>query len=181
MDKIVGIFEGNQAGFGFVRVEGEDDDIFIPEKHAALAMHKDTVEVTIKKGSAKGKRREGKIVNVIKHETTNVVGTFSRAKSFGFVIPDNKKFSKDIYIAGKNIKGAKDGQKVMAQITKYADKHHKPEGKIIEIIGNIDDPGTDVKSVVLAYEIPVDFSEEVLAETESINTLVTDKEKQGKT
>ena len=86
MDKIIGVFEGNQAGFGFVVIEGEEDDIFIPEKHTNSAIHKDTVEVMVKKGSTGSRRREGKIVKVISHEVALVVGTFKKSKDFGFVI-----------------------------------------------------------------------------------------------
>lgn len=180
MEKLIGVYQGNQAGFGFVTIEGQEDDVFIPEKYTHNAIHKDTVEIVIKKGSAKGKRREGKIVKILEHEVSLVVGTFYRSKSFGFVVPDNKKLGNDIYIAGKNINGAVDGHKVQAKIIKYGDKEHKPEGAIVEIIGHINDPGTDIKSVVLAYELPVEFPEQVMEQVKNIPDSVTISETEGR-
>ena len=98
-----GTFNGTTRGYGFVIIEGEED-IFIPERDTKGALHGDTVQVEITGGESAGKRREGKITKIIKHDTTYVVGTFEKSKSFGFVVPDNQKLNDDIFIKKKKIK-----------------------------------------------------------------------------
>src|SRR5699024_10152006 len=106
-----------------------------------------------------GKRREGKVIKIVSHGIREIVGTYEKSKNFGFVVPDNHKIQKDIFILPEHAKGAANGQKVVAEITDYGEKRKNPEGKIKEIIGHIDDPGTDITSIVYAHEIPVEFPE----------------------
>lgn len=109
-----GMFIGNQKGFGFVELEDEEDDIFIPANAVGTAMHQDTVRVLVKEKNGGGKRQEGKIIEILERGTTEVVGTFQRERDYGFVLCDNQKYAKDIYIAAKNSKGVRDGDKVVA-------------------------------------------------------------------
>lgn len=93
---------------------------------------------------------------------TKVVGLYEKSKSFGFVRPDNQRFLKDIYIpAGKELH-AMTGHKVVVELTSYGGEHMKPEGKIIEILGHVNDPGTDILSIVKDFDIPTEFPEKVL-------------------
>lgn len=160
-DVKVGIFAGNQRGFGFVTIEGEDQDIFIPGDATKGALHGDKVMIGIKEEQT-GKRKEGFVINIIERGKTEMVGTFERNKNFGFVLPDNQKFGKDIFIPKEFTKGAVNGHKVVVKITNYGDEAHSPEGKIVEILGHINDPGVDIMSVVKAYDLPVEFPEEVM-------------------
>ena len=123
-----GKFIANAKGFGFVEVEDLETDIFIGDMDVKGAMHGDTVEVRIRTYRG-GKRPEGVIVKILERGITEVVGTFQRRKNFGFVVCDNQKILQDIFIPLEAMNGALDGQKVVAEITQYAEKGKKPEGK----------------------------------------------------
>lgn len=160
---VVGQFISNSRGFGFVSVEGRDEDIYIPQEYVHGALHTDTVEVELLSEPA-GKRQEGRIRNILVHGITEVVGTYQGQNNFGFVIPDNIRIQSDIFIPIEHHKGAVSGDKVVVEITDYGDPYNrkKPEGRVKEIIGNINDPGVDILSVVKNFEIPCEFPERVM-------------------
>ena len=165
--RIVGTYQAHARGFGFVAVEGEDDDIFISEDDTNGAFHGDQVEVTIK-SAPDGKRREGKVVRILSHGTTRLVGYFQKNKNFGFVVPDNQRFIKDVFVPLERSKGAVTGHKVVVELTKYGGDNKNPEGKIVEIIGHVNDPGTDIMSIVKGYDLPIEFPEKVLNQAERV-------------
>lgn len=165
--RIVGTYQAHARGFGFVAVEGEDDDIFISEDDTNGAFHGDQVEVTIK-SAPDGKRQEGKVVRILSHGTTRLVGYFQKNKNFGFVVPDNQRFIKDVFVPLERSKGAVTGHKVVVELTKYGGDNKKPEGKIVEIIGHVNDPGTDIMSIVKGYDLPIEFPEKVLNQAERV-------------
>ena len=178
---LTGTFIGNARGFGFVAVEGEAEDIFISESLVNGAMHGDTVQVALSaERSASGKRLEGAVVKILQRNLTQVVGTFQKNKSFGFVIPDNLKMGQDIFIPLEHFKGAVDGHKVVVQLTDYGNDKKKPEGKIIEIIGHVNDPGTDIMSIVKGYDLPVEFPEKVLKQAENVGKPVSAADMAGR-
>lgn len=174
-----GIFSGTQRGYGFVIIEGEEDDIFIPEDKTGGALHDDKVLVSISDLKT-GKRKEGEIIRITDRANKVVVGTYQKSNNFGFVVTDNKKFSKDIYIAKADDKGAVNGHKVVVEIINYGDKGHNPEGKIIEILGHIDDPGVDIMSVIRDHKLPVEFPDEVVRYLDYIPSEVSENEKEGR-
>ncbi|MDD6266464.1 MAG: ribonuclease R [Clostridium sp.] len=164
---LCGTCTGNNRGFGFVTVEGDDEDYFIPEKACNGALHMDTVLMRVTNAeSSAGRRREGEITRILSHGIKELVGTFDPGKGYGFVIPDNQKFNQDIFIPKALTKGAVRGHKVVVQITDYGNKNQKPEGRITEILGHINDPGTDVISIVKAYDLPVEFPDMVMRQAE---------------
>ncbi len=165
--RLVGTFTSHARGFGFVTIEGEAEDIFISEDDMNGAFHNDQVEVVIKAAPA-GKRKEGKITKVLSHGTTTLVGYFEKSKNFGFVRPDNQRFVKDIFIPLERSKGAVTGHKVVVELTKYGGDNKKPEGKVIEVIGHVNDPGTDIMSIVKGYDLPTSFPEKVLNQAERV-------------
>lgn len=175
-----GKYEGNVRGFGFVVLENEEEDIFISESDTNGALNGDTVLVVLK-ASKGGRRREGEIVRIVEHEIKEVVGTFQKNKNFGFVVPDNQKISRDIFIPIEKSKGAVNGHKVVAKITDYGNKNKKPEGVVTEIIGHINDPGTDIMSIIKGLEIPVEFPDDVMKQTESVADEVSGKDLAGRT
>lgn len=175
----VGTFIGNSKGFGFVEIEGEDQDIFIPENAQKGALHNDIVQVKILEGQT-GKRREGVIVSIVERKTDEVVGTFAKSKNYGFVITDNQKFNRDIYIPMEFSKGAVTGHKVVVKITDYGSKDKKPEGKIVEILGHINDPGVDIMSIVKAFNLPTEFPGPVMKYVDDIEDEVDTKEMAGR-
>ena len=174
-----GIFAGTTRGFGFCTIEGEED-IFIPERDTMGAMHGDEIEIEITSGGSEGKRREGKVLKVTKRDTVYVVGTFEKSKSFGFVIPDNLKLGSDIYIAKEHTKGAVTGHKVYVKITDYGNAKRSPEGRVVEILGHINDPSADVKTVLKTYGLNTEFPEEVMREAENMPEEISEAETVGR-
>lgn len=168
------VFEGEfittGKGFGFVAVEGLEEDIYIPEVQTNGAMHGDrvTVSITSDENVKNGKkfRREGKVVAVTERSVKTLVGYVKRNKSFCFVIPDNTRFDFDVYVPLAEAKGAVTGMKVVCELTDYGTLKKNPEGKIIEIIGNVNDPGVDILSIVKSMGIPYVFPDEVMNQVE---------------
>lgn len=179
---VVGEFSGNKRGFGFVTVEGLDEDIFIPESMTHGAFHKDIVEVVIKpyKRIGEGRKKEGEVVKIVSRGVKEVIGTYQKSKNFGFVVADNLRFDKDIFIPKEFSKDAVTGHKVVVELTDYGTKGRKPEGKIKEIIGHINDPGTDILSIVRAYDIPTEYPADVMKQVEHIGDSVDEKELFGR-
>ena len=157
----VGTFAGTQRNFGFVILEGEEQDIFIPENATKGALHGDKVMVAINEEQT-GKRKEGTILDIMERGKTELVGTFEKSKNFGFVRPDNPKFGRDIFIAKEHTMGAVGGHKVVVKLTKFGDGTQNPEGKVIEILGHVNDPGVDIMSIIREHDLPVEFPEEVM-------------------
>jgi len=176
-----GIFSGTTRGFGFVKIEGEEDeeDIFIPESETKGALNKDRVQIAIFEEQS-GRRREGAVISVLERNVTELVGTFQRSKNFGFVIADNTKFNSDVFIPKEHTKGAVNGHKVLVQLTDYGSETKNPEGKIIKIIGHINDPGVDVVSVILENGLPTEFPDEVMKQVERIGEEVSSAEIGGR-
>lgn len=174
-----GIFSGTQRGFGFVIIEGEEEDIFIPENATKGALHNDKVMVIIK-NEGRGKRKEGEIIRVLERSTSTIVGTFEKSKNYGFVIADNQKFGKDIFIPKEHTKGAVTGHKVVVKITDYGSQDRNPEGKVTEILGHMNDPGVDIISVIMAYNLPVEFPEEVMRQVEAVQDEISEKDLAGR-
>ena len=157
-----GVFIVNARGFGFVETGEDEEDIFIPADAVNTALHQDRVQVLLKKEQKPGKRREGTVIKILERGTTEVVGTFQREGDYGFVLCDNQKISRDVYISPKNSHGIRDGEKVVAQILDYGSEKRKPEGKITESLGNIHAPGADILAVVKSYGIPSEFPVRVM-------------------
>ena len=158
---LVGIYIGNKKGFGFVRVEGDKEDYFIPARDTMDAFHSDRVVIQPTGVSEAGKRHEAKIVQILERGMNVVVGTYDKQGAFGFVIPDNQKVADDIFIAKENSMGAMSGHKVVCQLLNYGEKRKSPEGRIVEILGHVNDPSTDIMSVVRAYDIPMEYPDKV--------------------
>ena len=162
-----GIFCGHPKGFGFVTVEGMEQDVFIPEDRTGAALHGDRVQIVVEsQDRGDGRRAEGSVLKVLEHANKEVVGYYQKSKGFGFVIPDNQKISKDIFIPQGCDMGAVTGHKVVARIKEFGDANHKPEGVVTEILGHVNDPGTDILSIVRAYGLPEEFPPEVMDEVE---------------
>lgn len=174
-----GVFTSHPKGFGFVTIEGMDEDIFIPAEQVNGAMHMDTVQLVISPTTG-GKRREGTITKILSHGMNEVVGTYEDNKTFGFVVPDNPKIAKDIFIPKERSMGAVTGHKVIVAITDYGKDGKKPEGKVTEIIGHINDPGVDIMSLVKVYNIPVEFSPKIMRQVENVSNEVSEADMAGR-
>lgn len=161
--RLIGVYQAHARGFGFVVMEDSDKDVFIPEEESGGALQGDEVEIQITKGSGSrpGQRQEGKVVRIIKRGTSQIVGYYQKNKSFGFVLPDNQKFLQDVFVPEEKSKGAVTGHKVLVKICSYGGDGKKPEGEVVEILGHVNDPGTDVLSIAMSYELPIEFPEKV--------------------
>ena len=178
-ERIIGTFISNQRGFGFVEVDGREEDLFIPEDKVNGAYHLDTVEVALLRKPA-GKRQEAEIIKIIERGMNTIVGTFQKNRTFGFVIPDNQKLAEDIFIPIERSKGAVDGHKVVVELTDYGSDHKKPEGKVIEILGHINDPGVDIMSIVKGFDLPVEYPEKVMNQVERVADEVSEADMAGR-
>ncbi len=176
---LTGTFISNARGFGFVEIEGRDQDLYIPEEEVNGAFHKDTVQVELLK-EQKGRRQEARVVAICSHGLSKLVGTYDHAGSFGFVVPDSDKIPVDIFVPKERSKGAVTGHKVVVELTSYGDKKHKPEGKIIEILGHVNDPGVDILSIVKGYDLPVEFPEKALNQAQRVSKEVSEKDREGR-
>ncbi|NSG63920.1 ribonuclease R [Blautia wexlerae] len=175
-----GTFIGHPKGFGFVEIEGQDEDIFIPESDTGTAMHQDKVRIIIRNDKKEGKRQEGVVVKVLERGMPEIVGTYQLNRDFGFVISDNPKFSKDIFIPRKEAAGIKNGDKVIVVITDYGSGNKNPEGKIKENLGNIRTPGTDILAIVKSFGIPSEFPEKVMKQAQRVPDHVLDADRDGR-
>ena len=174
-----GSFQANARGFGFVTPSDGEEDVFISEENINGAFQGDEVEYIIIK-SRGGQRKEGKIVRIISHTVTRIVGIYEKNKNFGFVRPDNQRYLKDIYIPAGKENGAMTGHKVLVELTSYGGENAKPEGKVAEIIGHINDPGTDILSIVLDFGIETEFPEKALNQAVRVGKDVSPADCQGR-
>lgn len=176
---IEGIFRRHERGFGFVIVEDQEDDIYIAKEDSKDAFSGDRVLVKLKKKS-NGARQEGIILKVIEHKKDTLVGTFQKNKNFGFVIPDDKKLCRDIFISKKNFGKARNNHKVLVQITKYPQKGKKAEGKILEVIGNVNEAGIDMLSLIKDYDLPYRFPKDVVKEAQKFGDKINPNDIAGR-
>jgi ribonuclease R len=176
---IEGIFRRHERGFGFVIVEDQEDDIYIAKEDSKDAFSGDRVLVKLKKKS-NGARQEGIILKVIEHKKDTLVGTFQKNKNFGFVIPDDKKLCRDIFISKKNFGKARNNHKVLVQITKYPQKGKKAEGKILEVIGNVNEAGIDMISLIKDYDLPYRFPKDVVKEAQKFGDKINPNDIAGR-
>lgn len=169
-DLVKGKLSQHKKGFAFLRPEDDTiEDIFIPPNQINKAMDGDEVlvEVVPSRGDHKGKI-EGRVKAITTRNITQVVGTYTEAKHFGFVLPDDKRITQDIFIPkGKNL-GAVEGHKVLVEITEYADGTHNPEGQVKAILGHKNDPGVDILSIIYQHGINIEFPDSVIEETKKV-------------
>lgn len=171
-----GIYRKNAKGFGFVKIENEEDEIYIAKTNSSNALNGDEVLIEIIEEKNKVKKAEGKIVRILKHEKDTVVGIFQNNKNFGFVVPDDKNLGTDIFISKKNFGKAKNNHKVLVQITKYPEKGKKAEGKIIEVLGNVNETGVDMLSLIKEHKLPSIFPEQVVEEAKKCGNRIEEQD-----
>lgn len=159
--------------FGFAITPEGQEDIFIHTDKAKGAMNKDVIIYKILSKEKDTGRTRGAVVQILKRGISKVVGTYHKNKNFGFLVPDNKKFEKDIYISNKNSKNLKDGDKLLVEIINYGDANSKPEGKVLNIIGHSNDPKVDILSIISEYPIEVEFPDEIYDSLKNISDEVS--------
>ena len=162
-----GIYRRNSKGFGFVKIDGEEEEIYISKQNSNKAFNGDKVIIKIIDEGNKNKSQEGKVIKIVEHAKNTVVGTFEFNKNFGFVVPDDKSFGTDIFISKSNMGKARNGHKVLVEITKYPEGNKHAEGKVLEVLGRPNEAGVDMLSLIKEYGLPSVFPEEVVNEAKS--------------
>ena len=170
----IGIYRKNQKGFGFVKLENQEEEIYISRDNSLNALNGDTVSIQIinEANKEENRKEEGKIIKIIRHEKDTVVGTFQKSRNFGFVVPDDKNFGTDIFISKSNWGKARNNHKVLVKILEYPKKGKNAEGKIVEVLGGLNEAGVDMLSLIKQYELPYKFPEEVVAEAKAFGTQI---------
>lgn len=180
MKEEIGTYRKNQKGFGFVKLEGQEEEIYISKENSYNALNGDTVAIKIISEKEADKKAEGKIVKIVRHEKDTVVGTFQKNRNFGFVVPDDKNFGTDIFISKSNWGKARNNHKVLVKIIKYPEKGKNAEGEIIEILGGVNEAGVDMLSLIRQYELPYKFPEEVVSEAKAFGNKINEKNLEGR-
>lgn len=182
--ELIGTFISHPKGFGFVEIEGRDEDLYIPADFVNGAFHKDTVRVSLLSGYGAGqggRRQEAQVTEILARGMKQIVGVYDRSnKNYGFVTPDNTKIGEDIFVPVERSKGAVSGHKVVCEITDYGKDNRKPEGKVTEILGHVNDPGVDIMSIVKGYELPTEFSEKIMHQAERVANEVSEADMAGR-
>ena len=178
--ELVGTFISHPKGFGFVEIDGRDEDLYIPADFVNGAFHKDTVRVSLLTGQ-NGRRQEAQVIEILARGMRQIVGIYDKSnKNYGFVIPDNTKICEDIFVPAERSKGAVSGHKVVCEITDYGKDNRKPEGKVTEILGHVNDPGVDIMSIVKGYELSIEFSEKIMHQAERVANEVSEADMAGR-
>lgn len=178
-----GTLSQNKKGFAFLRPDDQEmEDIFIPPTKINRAMDGDVVLVEVKKsrGDFRKGKFEGEVKAIESHSIKQVVGTFSEARHFGFVVPDDKRIMQDIFVPKGQELGAVEGHKVLVQITQYSDGANSPEGQISAILGHKNDPGVDILSIIYQHGIEIEFPDDVLKEAENVPETIQPDELKGR-
>lgn len=176
--RLIGKLSVNKRGFGFVTVEGMDNDIFISPKSMMTALHDDRVEVALFAHPVKHQRTreegrvEGEIVRIVERTHTTIVGTLEQGARFCFVIPDDERFTRDIYVAKEDLNGSVNGDKVVVELQAWEDEQQNPEGVVIEILGKSGDARVEVLSVARSFGLPMTFPRNVEQEAETFGATI---------
>lgn len=189
---IEGTFRANERGFGFVTIDPEEDDIYIPKEATGYAMDGDTVAIDIIKtaDTAMDRGAEGKVVEIRKRATTQLAGEFvaytddeiNETDLYGVVIPKDKKLNQfKVYAVAEGIRPV-DGSIVMVELTHYPEKNYATslEGIVKQVIGHKNDPGMDILSIVVSNGIPTKFPDDVLAEADQVPDTINEKDLVGR-
>ncbi len=168
MNLAVGALQGHPRGFAFLVPDDKGDDIYISKENLGGAMHGDRVVVRPLGFGSNGKRSEGEVIRVLERANGRVVGRFEAAGGqAGFVVPDEKKLCWDIFVPKNHQKGARNGDKVVVEITRWPEARRNPEGKIVEAFGASGEPGVDILSIIKKYGLPEEFPPRVLREADA--------------
>jgi len=177
MNMVPGRIQGNKKGFGFLIPDNRDiGDIFVPAENLNGAMNNDRVIVRLTSGGSDTKKSEGEVIRILKRANKKVVGTFESGKGFGFVMPDDTRIYQDVFISKSDFNGARNGCKVVAEITRWPEARRNPEGVIVEVIGHKDDAGADIISIIRAYDLPEEFPPETESQASKIPELVSEED-----
>jgi len=172
-DLKVGVLQGTKRGMGYVQTDSKED-IFIDNRHMGQALDGDTVEVQIS-GTRSG-QPSGRIVRVVERSTITFVGIIDVSDRFAFVVPSNQRIHIDFFVPKKDIKGAKNGQKVIVELVEWPEGTENPVGKVIEVLGNAGEHDVEMHAILAEFGLPLEFPEEVLAAADKIDISISQQE-----
>lgn len=177
MNLVVGRIQAHAKGFAFlIPDDANEPDVFIKNEDLSGAMHNDRVIVRPYKNLDERRKREGEVIRILYRANERIVGTYESSRYFGFVVPDEKRLGQDIFIPKNEVNGATEGDKVVVEVTSWPEPRRNPEGKIIEVIGHKNDPGTDILSIVRKFQLPEEFPSEVMQEARQVPQTVSPEE-----
>lgn len=177
MDLVRGRLQAHAKGFAFlIPDDREHPDVYIHANDLKSAMNGDAVLVRISSKSVGGGKLEGEVVRVVIRAVTQIVGVFQNYETYGFVLPDDKRINRDIFIPKESFGGAVDGEKVVVRILNYPEGRSAAEGEVIEILGHKDDPGVDILSIIRKHQLPEAFPEDVMAEALETPDTITEED-----
>ena len=171
MNLITGNLQGHPNGFGFVIPDNQqgEDDVYVNRRHMNEAMHKDHVVVRVESEREPGKP-QGRVIRILQRNTTHIIGTYETFGRDGWVIPTESKYFHDVFVSGKNRKGAKNGQIVHVEIETFPTRHKPPIGKVVEVLGSSNDPNVEIQSIFRKHGVRQSFSPELLNEARDVGT-----------
>ena len=163
MNLRVGRLQRSQRGFGFLITDDPtEDDIYLAPDDLGQALNNDRVIIRLYKQILPGKRVEGKVIRILERANTTIVGTYEEENGFGFLLPDDNCLGTDLFIPKRNAGGARDGMKVVAEILDWPEKRKNPLGRVVEVLGDRDQPGIDIISIIRKHNLPEVFPKEVM-------------------
>lgn len=178
---VVGRLQGHEKGFAFVIPNDKTrDDIFIPAENMNSAMNGDIVVANLTSRQEAGRRQEGDIVRILERANDTIIGTYEDNGNFGFLIPDEHRIAYDVFIPKAQTGGAKNGQKVVVEVTRWPEQRRNPEGKVVEILGHLSEKGTDILSVIRLFKLPEDFPAKVQDQADMIDQEVSARDLEGR-
>ncbi|OWZ83787.1 ribonuclease R [Natranaerobius trueperi] len=182
MNLQIGTIQGHPKGFAFFLPDKPGNpDVFLSPKNLNGALHGDQVMIRVHKEEKLNQKPEGEVVRIISRGISEMVGSYDKNKNFGFVIPDEDKFFSDIFINDNEDKGARNGDKVVVEITRWPNTPGKsPEGKISKVLGNPDDPGVDIESIINKYHLNEGYPQEVIDQVNEMSEEITSKDYEGR-
>ena len=180
---LTGTISRHPKGFGFLIAEDRSqEDLYIHSSDLGGALNGDKVIARIKRPAGFDTRTgtkfraEGEVIRILQRHVQHVVGTFESSKHFGFVVPDDKKFGSDVFIAKEHFNGARNGMKVLVELISWPQKTRSAEGKVTQLIGFKDSPGVDILSIIFGHNLPQSFPAEVLEAAERIPEKISGEE-----
>jgi ribonuclease R len=178
---VIGKLQAHAKGFGFLipNEEGQKD-VFIPSTSMNGAMNGDKISVRVTREDTNTKKREGEVVEIIERNTTKIVGVYEDCKNFGFVVSEDTRISKDVFISKNDRNGAKDGDVVTVKLTKWPDEKRKAEGVVTEVLGRKGDRGIDILMIIKKLGLPEEFTDKVLNFAEGISEEIDEKDYKGR-
>ncbi len=165
---VTGILHVKTQGYGFLLRDDGGEEVFISQRNIGTALHRDRVRVELW-AQAVDKLPEGRVVEVIERGNSRIVGTFQEGKTYHYVVPDELKIGKDICVSEKDRGKAQSGQKVVVEVLRWGDYRRLPEGRIIKVLGSLDEKGVDVLSVIHSFDLPLAFPKSVENEATHIS------------